>query len=900
VVVLNWNSAWFTRRCVRALLRSDYPSDRLEIVLVDNGSIDGSLEQLRASFPDGSGVRILPTGANLGFAEGCNRAIRELLTAGFEYVALVNNDAWVEPDWVSAMVSAMEARPRAGAASARLVLEPGFAALDVEAVPGGRGVPPVVVESVTLVTDGERLDVTAAVRTDGFYDDGALEWPARRRWRMEGERGRIWVPAGPGDASVELLLSGAAGRVTASIAGTAPPEGADSRTTTAVTDAEPVAILALGPARTVLLNGLGTRRNVVGEGYDVGYGQADASELRAELAETPVQGFCGGGALLRAAALREVGLLDPAFFAYYEDTDLSWRMTNVGWEVIAVPDAVIHHAYGGSGGGGSRLHVFLDRRNWLLTNLRSGTAVDRRRVVGAWWRGAWRLFRTNVFGKVRRGQAPQWEPVLTWKLGLLSALAHLPRLRTGLPGALPTDRVRSRFQPVGGPGAPKPRPGGPLVVYVDVGETLKAGYRAGIQRVVCALVASMPDADERVEVVPIRHEPRLGRFRRLTSAETDSLLRAGLAPTAPDDSPATASAKQVLRTGLGRLGVLAVVRAVRERVFGRRRRAMEDSLALDRLEAGAVLFEVDAVWNELDVDRAELLGHLRSEGVGVAVFVHDLLPLEQPEWFSSHLREIFDPTVLAQLHHAQLVLCASSATAESVQRMCRTLEIPSPPTIVVPLGSELAGDTGAPDRDQGAGGARPSDVPWGAARYLLVVGTLEPRKNQLLALEVFDSLQDEFDDLQLVLAGRYGWGAEELARRLERHPLAGTRVHWLSDVHDHDLELLYRDAFVVLVPSRSEGFGLPAVEALARGVPVIASSGGGVPEAAGDAAELLDPDDVAIWSARVRAQLAGGAAREEALRRAAAFRPLGWASSAAAVDAALVDGFTHPHPSGST
>jgi glycosyltransferase involved in cell wall biosynthesis len=347
------------------------------------------------------------------------------------------------------------------------------------------------------------------------------------------------------------------------------------------------------------------------------------------------------------------------------------------------------------------------------------------------------------------------------------------------------------------------------------------------------------------------------------------------------------------------IGVLPALRWGRERVFGRARRAIEDQLVLGRLEPGAVLLELDAVWNELEVDREALLDRLRSEGVGVAVFVHDLLPLERPEWFSAHLREIFDPTVLAQLRHAQLVLCASGATAESVERVFRRLERQPPPTVVVPLGAEV--DPGAGPRPGRAAvpgdGALGGVGPWDAAPYLLVVGTLEPRKNQELALEVFESLQAEFEDLQLVIAGRYGWGAEELAERLGRHPLAGTRVHWLQDVHDDDLDHLYRQAFLVLVPSRGEGFGLPAVEALSRGAPVIASTGGGVPEAVGDGAELLEPEDVPAWSAAVREQLKGGSARADALGRVASFRPRSWAEAAAGIDAALLDRFAQARPS---
>jgi GT2 family glycosyltransferase/glycosyltransferase involved in cell wall biosynthesis len=917
VVVLNWNSAWFTRRCLSSLAATEHPAELLRIVVVDNGSVDGSLEELRAWLdrPGTPSVEVLANGSNLGFAEGCNRAVRHLLAPGpdrVEHVALINNDAWVEPGWLAALLEVMDRHDRCGAVGARLVLEPGFVGVDVRA----EGVP-ITLRSVRWVPEGSEgpgapRELVDRVRTTGWADDGALEWPARRIWRLPARRrGTVWVPAGVEDGTAELEVL------------------ADDGTSTVLRH-------RAGHERTTLLNGVGTGLNEVGEGYDLGYGEPDpwqtaggvttpedgsvvrgsrSGEVSNDKAgsgedrrhvgdEVPseagavVDGFCGGAALLRGAALGEVGLFDPWFFAYYEDTDLSWRLRRAGWEIRTAPAAVVHHAFGASGGGGSRLHVFLDRRNWLLTNWRNGDRDQRRRTLGWLRRGTWRLLRANVFGRARRRVPVRWEPLRTWLSATAAALAVRSRTRSdGRPGACPAERVRSRLQPAGGLKAPAPWPGGPLLVYMDVGETLKAGYRAGIQRVVCALAAEMPFADERVELVPIRWCTRNQAFRRLTAEEHGSLRRAGASPPEPPGTSAGRAARDVARTLLGRLGVLGALRWGRERIFGRARRAVEDQLVLDRLEPGSVLFEADAVWNELELDRSTLLGRLRAEGVGVAVFVHDLLPLEQPSWFSSHLREIFDPTVLAQLHHAQLVVCASTATASSVQRMCRTLEIPQPLTAVIPLGAELAGGTGASACDPGTGGACPEGGPWRSARYLLVVGTLEPRKNQQLALEVFDSLREEFDDLQLVLVGRYGWGADVLAGRLRSHPEVGTRVHWLADVHDDDLDRLYREAFVVLIPSRSEGFGLPAVEALGRGVPVIASTGGGVPEAAGDAAELLDPDDAGVWSAAVRAQLEDGAARASALERATAFRPRPWAVAAAAVDDALVDRFTRPHQS---
>src|SRR5690349_17874083 len=118
VVVLNWNAAWYTRRCVESLLRTDHPPDRFEVVIVDNGSVDGSAERLADWFPR---LRLVRNGANLGFAEGCNRAMRD--RDGVDLVALVNNDATVEPGWLRPLVDALAADDRIGAAGAQLQLE---------------------------------------------------------------------------------------------------------------------------------------------------------------------------------------------------------------------------------------------------------------------------------------------------------------------------------------------------------------------------------------------------------------------------------------------------------------------------------------------------------------------------------------------------------------------------------------------------------------------------------------------------------------------------------------------------------------------------------------------------------------------------------------------------------
>lgn len=122
IITINWNSGELTTRCVQSLLDTEYPKDRFEIVVVDNGSTDGSLDSIRTTFGGHRGspvLRILENGLNLGFAEGCNRAMRD--HDGISFVALVNNDTEVEVDWLGHLVKGLNDNPDAGAASACLV-----------------------------------------------------------------------------------------------------------------------------------------------------------------------------------------------------------------------------------------------------------------------------------------------------------------------------------------------------------------------------------------------------------------------------------------------------------------------------------------------------------------------------------------------------------------------------------------------------------------------------------------------------------------------------------------------------------------------------------------------------------------------------------------------------------
>lgn len=489
VVVLNWNSAWYTRRCLESLTRTDYPADRMELVLVDNGSVDGSLPRLRDWFPD---LAVVENFANLGFAEGCNRAMRD--RSGLDAIALLNNDAMVDPGWLRALTDALALDDRIGAVSARLVLEPGFVAVDVHA--DG------IVEVQRVCTDG--VDVTAALRVDGFDAVSDSAWPLDVTHRLQAGSGRLWVPAGAGVAQVEVHLSGS---------GSVRVEH-DCRI---VKIAAPgIVAVEAGSERIRLLNGIGTARNSRCEGYDRHYGVPEGTLAEERESVVEVDGVCGGAALLRTRMLDEVGLFDPRLFAYYEDTDLSWRAVRAGWRMVAAPGARVEHAFGASGGARAVGFFHLDRRNWWLTADRNGTVAERRHVSSEVRREVRTALRANIAGRIKRRHLPSLQLLRAWAGIVADHAAELRRRsRSGSGsassgsapiGSARTSSVVGRFQPRPRPSVPRPRPWGPLQVHLGVeaiaSPVAPAGWSPDAVAVARSLVRSLLQDHMELDVVP--------------------------------------------------------------------------------------------------------------------------------------------------------------------------------------------------------------------------------------------------------------------------------------------------------------------------------------------------------------------------------------------------------------
>ena len=171
----------------------------------------------------------------------------------------------------------------------------------------------------------------------------------------------------------------------------------------------------------------------------------------------------------------------------------------------------------------------------------------------------------------------------------------------------------------------------------------------------------------------------------------------------------------------------------------------------------------------------------------------------------------------------------------------------------------------------------------GAERYLLALGTVEPRKDLPLLVRAFDAVAGSRPDVRLVLAGPDGWGAETLRRAMaEAHH--GDRMVRLGWVDDESRAGLVRGATVVAYPSRYEGFGFPPLEAMAAGVPVVATTAGALPEVLGDAATLVPVGDLDALAEALAALLDDAGLRRQQVaagrRRVGAYR---WEHTAGAM-----------------
>jgi len=257
------------------------------------------------------------------------------------------------------------------------------------------------------------------------------------------------------------------------------------------------------------------------------------------------------------------------------------------------------------------------------------------------------------------------------------------------------------------------------------------------------------------------------------------------------------------------------------------------------------------------------------------VTVHDVIALALPELFPMKKRLVLKTAFSTIRKQVDLVVAPSESVKEDVMRH---LKVERERIVVIPEGvEERFQPSGDPVRLEAV--RRKYGLP---PEYVLFVGVLEPRKNIPTLLRAFALLLAEKLDLglKLVIAGGRGWGLAEIGTMVRSLGLQG-HVLFPGFIDEADLPHLYRGALLFVYPSLYEGFGLPILEAMGCGVPVITSNTSSMPEVAGDAAVLVDPTKPETLALAMASVLTDEALREK-LRQKGIARARGFSWDAVA------------------
>jgi glycosyltransferase involved in cell wall biosynthesis len=241
------------------------------------------------------------------------------------------------------------------------------------------------------------------------------------------------------------------------------------------------------------------------------------------------------------------------------------------------------------------------------------------------------------------------------------------------------------------------------------------------------------------------------------------------------------------------------------------------------------------------------------------ITIHDLSFLHFPETKDAASRRYYNGQIQAAVARADAILADSEATRQDVIAM---LGVPPDKVTTVWAGIDAQFRPAPPEDIARVRAAH--DLP---GEYLLFVGTVEPRKNLAGLMRAYARLRAELNDVPaLAVVGRRGW-LNTPVHALPAELGIADQMHWIEDIPDDDLPALYSGASALCLPSLYEGFGFPVLEAMACGTPVVTSDRGSLPEVAGDAAILINPDDPADIAEGLRRALTDSALAADLRRR---------------------------------
>ena len=242
-------------------------------------------------------------------------------------------------------------------------------------------------------------------------------------------------------------------------------------------------------------------------------------------------------------------------------------------------------------------------------------------------------------------------------------------------------------------------------------------------------------------------------------------------------------------------------------------------------------FDIDSNWNVI-FKRGSLYPILKNNGFLIFNFIYDMIPIVLPQYTHKDTAINFRSFIDAIYKHSDLVMFDSLSAQNDFENIKNEQNITRDiSTRVIGLGSDFL-KTDIKPQDENI-------INILNKKYILFVGTLEPRKNQADVLEAFESIAEKYPNLNLVIIGKRGWDVEVLIQKILTHPLKNKQLFWLDNIDDNTLSQFYQNAFLVTYLSKYEGYGLPIAESLSYGNITITSKNSSMYEVGKDAADYV-------------------------------------------------------------
>ena len=337
-----------------------------------------------------------------------------------------------------------------------------------------------------------------------------------------------------------------------------------------------------------------------------------------------------------------------------------------------------------------------------------------------------------------------------------------------------------------------------MKIYIDVSVLTLATFVTGIQRVTREITIRLIEKEQE-NVVLLHYNARENIYHRINN---DAFC-------------------QYYRYGKG----------VKNKMITRER------IELSEMTEGDVFFDLDAAWM-CRVKRSWLLPILKKQGVRIVAHIYDIISITHPQYCLERGVYNFMDFIGAHLQYADDIIVNAQATVDELQRFTQRLRISLPTCHVVPLGADFAKqeiitEDQVPKNVVEAVQNRP---------YILMVGTIEPRKNHKLLLEAYDKGLKEMG-YNIIMAGYMVWNMVGFEQKLESHPDYGKRIFHFTGLDDRAIAFLYQHAKFLAFCSYTEGFGLPIIEAIQRGTPVLAADVPVLREVGGDYCVWFEQDN---------------------------------------------------------